>query len=353
MSSNEEKGSVASSMAGKTWLPQDVMDPDQFAQLSMELAELQRKLKAKKRELWLDQVSLRLRRVVEPYEMKPVLLIVGTFLGLFLGLLLSLTIIGFWLGLLLGVLLACCLGAFFVRTLYWKDTESVRRICQLGPADVANLQKKKAEKNRDFEAAFAAAVQRKDQEEQKDQRQLANRQSLSSHHSGQGAKKVPKNEKASNRKLENIRKGTKVSGNGSSGSLSCDLDSSGVPSTQRWRTCSPAEFRVLVEGTFRNLGYKLQIPQNDSQLGVHLIAYHSAQRIVVKVVPEPIQVTQGAVQQVFSAKIHLECDSSLVITPGTFSIDARKLAKSTKAILIGQIEMNKFLEGRVFPRIMT
>jgi len=312
-----------------------VIGAEQLGQWGVELRQLKNKIGGRKRELWIDRVSLKLREVTEPYEMKPVLLIVGTFLGLFLGFLLSLTVIGFWIGLFIGGLLAAGVGLFLFRTLYWKSTQVVRECCKVGPSQIAELEKEYVEKSRDFEAARSAFLH----QQSKNEADKAN-----------GESSMPQAEAP----REN---GTKRNSDPTSNK---EESKSGQPASEdipvlggKWRTCSPAEFRGLVEKSFRQLGYKLQIPQNDSQLGVHLIAYHSAQRIVVKIVPEPIQVTQGAVQQVFSAKTHLECDSSLVITPGTFSLDARKLAKSTKTIMVGQIEMNRFLEGRVFPRILS
>lgn len=291
-----------------------MMDPKLYAQLTMEMDQLSSSLNQFKKQLWWDQISNALRSLLEPYELKPVLQIVIPFLGLLLGFILGHSLLGIWAGVFFGLLLAGYLAYLFFRILFVGDLAEIQKSCQDLPAKIEALTTQLAEKKRDFEAAYLeglnAAKQKVDPKTGKSKDEKS-------------AKEEPEGDSAST-----------------------------LPRISKWRSSSPAEFRSLVESTFRELGYQVQVPEKVNQFGVQLIVFHSAQRIVVKIVGEPIQVTQGAVQQVFSAKTHFDCDCCLVITPGTFSMDARKLARSTKVILVGQLEMEKFLSGNVFPKIV-
>jgi len=123
------------------------------------------------------------------------------------------------------------------------------------------------------------------------------------------------------------------------------------PAVPAWRNLTGGPFESCVVSIFRGLGYRVQRIEPNRRQGVDLVVYHSAQRVAIKVQGGQLQLTNSAIQQVYAGMTLYDCQSCAVITNGSFSESARQIARSTKCVLISELQMQRLVAGKIFPRL--
>lgn len=109
---------------------------------------------------------------------------------------------------------------------------------------------------------------------------------------------------------------------------------------------TPESFEIALQTIFAALGYHVRqiSPINQPDFGVDLVLEDTADFPTVRVAIQAKFYTgtvgAQAVQEVFSGKVHHNCDKAVVVTNSTFTPAAVALAKSTRVLLIdgGQLE---------------
>lgn len=101
-----------------------------------------------------------------------------------------------------------------------------------------------------------------------------------------------------------------------------DLDKMGGVRFEEWL----ADF-------FRARGYKAKTTPRTGDYGVDLVLERDGQRTVVQAKRWKGKVGPTAVQEIYAGKAHYGADAALVVTNSRFTVEARRLAKSTGVVL--------------------
>jgi len=106
------------------------------------------------------------------------------------------------------------------------------------------------------------------------------------------------------------------------------------------------EFESFLEEIFTSIGYSVENIRDTKDQGVDLIVEHHGERTAIQAKRYSKNVSNSAVQQIFSAKKFYNCDRAMVVTNSDFTKSAKELAKSLNVELISGLELNKMIKNR-------
>lgn len=94
------------------------------------------------------------------------------------------------------------------------------------------------------------------------------------------------------------------------------------------------EFEIFLEGLYKKKGYKVERTSYVKDYGADLIITNaSGKRAAVQAKRYKGNVGKSAVQEIYAAKSHYDCDFAIVVTNSDFTNPAKQLAQSCNVIL--------------------
>lgn len=116
-----------------------------------------------------------------------------------------------------------------------------------------------------------------------------------------------------------------------------------VTKTHQLNELTGDEFEALLRRLFIAMGYRVQMIGGVGDQGGDLIAVYDGKRYLVQAKRYKGSVGNSAVQQAFTAKPHYDCDEALVVTSGSFTKEAKALAKTSRVQLVAKEELQRNL----------
>jgi hypothetical protein len=114
-----------------------------------------------------------------------------------------------------------------------------------------------------------------------------------------------------------------------------------------WGKLRGLEFAVALTEVFSSLSYRVETDGVTIKQGVHFIAVGEDRRIAIQARGDKEKISQATVQEVFTGMAFYDCQSCLVITNGTFTEEACKLAEKVGCRLISEKDMEALVMGRI------
>lgn len=107
---------------------------------------------------------------------------------------------------------------------------------------------------------------------------------------------------------------------------------------------SGVEFETFIANYFKYLGFKTTTTPTTGDNGVDIIAKRSGFSLGIQAkLYYKHNISNSAIQEVFSGKSYYKCDYAMVVTNWTFSKPAQKLAKELKVAIIDREMLSKLL----------
>lgn len=106
---------------------------------------------------------------------------------------------------------------------------------------------------------------------------------------------------------------------------------------------SGTEFENFLAGLYRAQGYTVELTANTGDYGADLMLTKNQERISVQAKRYTGSVGVAAVQEALSGKAYYQCSAAWVITTGTFTANAIKLAKKSDVKMISRSELGNLL----------
>jgi len=103
------------------------------------------------------------------------------------------------------------------------------------------------------------------------------------------------------------------------------------------------EFEYFLAGLYRSQGFKTEVTPTTGDYGADLILSKDGQRIAVQAKRYIGSVGVSAVQEALSGQAYYQCQTSWVITTGTFTANALELAKKSGVRMIGRSEVGSLM----------
>lgn len=107
---------------------------------------------------------------------------------------------------------------------------------------------------------------------------------------------------------------------------------------------SGVEFETFIANYFKYLGFKITITPTTGDNGVDIIAKRNGFSLGIQAkLYYKHNISNSAIQEVFSGKSYYKCDYAMVVTNWTFSKPAQKLAKELKVAIIDREMLSNLL----------
>ena len=110
---------------------------------------------------------------------------------------------------------------------------------------------------------------------------------------------------------------------------------------------SGTEFEEFLAGLFRAQGYAAEFTAVTGDYGADLILSKDGRRIAVQAKRYAGSVGVQAVQEALSGQAYYQCDTSWVITTGTYTVNALELAAKSGVKLIGRSDIGNLMAQHI------
>ncbi len=107
------------------------------------------------------------------------------------------------------------------------------------------------------------------------------------------------------------------------------------------------EFEEFLVGLFRAQGYLAELTVTTGDYGADLILTKDGQRIAVQAKRYVGSVGVSAVQEALSGQAYYKCDAAWVVATGSFTANARELARKSGVKLVGRGEIGNLMTQNV------